>query len=108
MKSRNTKSSATRPTTRAGLTRALLGTRPGDADYDLEQEATSAALNAYLLTRSGEARAQALALEEGAGISWAASVLSFGAVVAITSVILVILYGQTRGIGQLTGYRGHL
>jgi basic amino acid/polyamine antiporter, APA family len=38
----------------------------------------------------------AAALEEGAGISWAASVLSFGAVVAITSVILVILYGQTR------------
>jgi APA family basic amino acid/polyamine antiporter len=35
-------------------------------------------------------------LEEGAGISWAAAVLSFGAVVAITSVILVILYGQTR------------
>lgn len=38
----------------------------------------------------------AAALDEGAGISWAASVLSFGAVVAITSVILVILYGQTR------------
>ena len=38
----------------------------------------------------------AAALEEGDGISWAAAVLSFGAVVAITSVILVILYGQTR------------
>ncbi len=38
----------------------------------------------------------AAALEDGAGISWAASVLAFGAVVAITSVILVILYGQTR------------
>ena len=38
----------------------------------------------------------ATALEEGAGISWAASVLALGAVVAITSVVLVILYGQTR------------
>ncbi len=38
----------------------------------------------------------AAALEEGAGISWAASVLALGAVVAITSVVLVILYGQTR------------
>jgi len=38
----------------------------------------------------------AAALEEGAGITWAASVLSLGAVVAITSVLLVILYGQTR------------
>jgi APA family basic amino acid/polyamine antiporter len=36
------------------------------------------------------------ALEEGAGLGWAASVLSLGAVVAITSVILVIFYGQTR------------
>jgi basic amino acid/polyamine antiporter, APA family len=36
------------------------------------------------------------ALDEGAGISWAAWVLALGAVVAITSVLLVILYGQTR------------
>jgi APA family basic amino acid/polyamine antiporter len=38
----------------------------------------------------------AAALDQGAGISWAAAVLSLGAVVAITSVVLVILYGQTR------------
>jgi APA family basic amino acid/polyamine antiporter len=38
----------------------------------------------------------ATALQEGAGISWAAWVLALGALVAITSVILVILYGQTR------------
>jgi APA family basic amino acid/polyamine antiporter len=38
----------------------------------------------------------ATALKEGAGISWAAWILALGAVVAITSVILVILYGQTR------------
>jgi APA family basic amino acid/polyamine antiporter len=38
----------------------------------------------------------AAALDEGAGITWAAAVLAFGAVVAITSVILVILYGQSR------------
>src|SRR6185437_9418491 len=37
-----------------------------------------------------------LALEEGAGLPWAASLTAFGALVAITSVLLVILYGQTR------------
>src|SRR4051794_19151563 len=38
----------------------------------------------------------ATALSEGAGINWAAAILALGAVVAITSVVLVILYGQTR------------
>jgi APA family basic amino acid/polyamine antiporter len=38
----------------------------------------------------------AFALEEGAGITWAATVTSFGALVAITSVMLTTLYGQTR------------
>jgi APA family basic amino acid/polyamine antiporter len=38
----------------------------------------------------------ATALQDGAGISWAAWVLALGALVAITSVILVILYGQSR------------
>jgi APA family basic amino acid/polyamine antiporter len=38
----------------------------------------------------------AAALDEGAGIGWAAGVLALGAVVAITSVVLVIMYGQTR------------
>jgi APA family basic amino acid/polyamine antiporter len=38
----------------------------------------------------------AAALDAGAGISWAAGVLALGAVVAITSVVLVIMYGQTR------------
>jgi APA family basic amino acid/polyamine antiporter len=38
----------------------------------------------------------AAALQSGAGISWAAWILALGAIVAITSVILVILYGQTR------------
>lgn len=45
---------------------------------------------------SGSDAPLATALQEGAGIDWAASVLSLGAVVAITSVMLVILYGQTR------------
>lgn len=36
------------------------------------------------------------ALSEGAGITWAGSLVAFGALVAITSVILVIMYGQTR------------
>src|SRR3954467_11239558 len=38
----------------------------------------------------------ATALDEGAGFSWASNIISFGALVAITSVILTILYGQTR------------
>ncbi|GIE86909.1 amino acid permease [Actinoplanes regularis] len=38
----------------------------------------------------------AAALDQGAGMSWAAGILALGAVVAITSVALVILYGQTR------------
>ena len=45
---------------------------------------------------SGSDAPLAAALDEGAGISWAAAVLSFGALVAITSVVLVIMYGQTR------------
>jgi APA family basic amino acid/polyamine antiporter len=36
------------------------------------------------------------ALGEGAGLDWAASIIALGAVIAIASVILVILYGQTR------------
>jgi len=36
------------------------------------------------------------ALSEDAGITWAGSLVAFGALVAITSVILVIMYGQTR------------
>ena len=36
------------------------------------------------------------ALEAGTGLSWAAALLSLGALIAITSVVLVILYGQTR------------
>ncbi|AGL18365.1 amino acid permease [Actinoplanes sp. N902-109] len=38
----------------------------------------------------------AAALDQGAGIGWAAGLLALGAVVAITSVVLVIMYGQTR------------
>jgi APA family basic amino acid/polyamine antiporter len=38
----------------------------------------------------------AAALDKGAGIGWAAGILALGAVVAITSVVLVIMYGQTR------------
>jgi basic amino acid/polyamine antiporter, APA family len=38
----------------------------------------------------------AAALDKGAGMGWAAGILALGAVIAITSVVLVILYGQTR------------
>jgi APA family basic amino acid/polyamine antiporter len=35
-------------------------------------------------------------LEKGAGMSWGATVISIGALIAITSVVLTVLYGQTR------------
>jgi basic amino acid/polyamine antiporter, APA family len=35
-------------------------------------------------------------LETGAGISWASSIVAFGALVSITSVMLAVFYGQTR------------
>jgi basic amino acid/polyamine antiporter, APA family len=45
---------------------------------------------------AGEDAPLAVALSEGAGISWAADIVTFGALVAITSVVLTILFGQTR------------
>src|SRR4051795_12241887 len=47
-------------------------------------------------TMEGSDAPLAAALDEGAGIGWAAGILALGAVVAITSVVLVIFYGQTR------------
>jgi APA family basic amino acid/polyamine antiporter len=38
----------------------------------------------------------ATALDEGAGYSWGSTVVSIGALVAITSVVLTILFGNTR------------
>jgi APA family basic amino acid/polyamine antiporter len=38
----------------------------------------------------------ATVLSDGAGIGWGADVISFGALVAITSVVLSLLYGQSR------------
>jgi APA family basic amino acid/polyamine antiporter len=35
-------------------------------------------------------------LERGAGISWASSITSFGALVALTSVMIAMFFGQTR------------
>jgi basic amino acid/polyamine antiporter, APA family len=62
--------------------------------YVLVSVAAVGALPAAQLQASDAPLAQAL--ETGAGISWAASLMAFGALVAITSVILTILYGQTR------------
>ncbi|GAA2750653.1 amino acid permease [Amnibacterium kyonggiense] len=45
---------------------------------------------------SGSDAPLATALREGAGIPWAGAVLSLGALIAITSVVLVIMYGQVR------------
>jgi APA family basic amino acid/polyamine antiporter len=44
----------------------------------------------------GDTSPLSTALKEGTGISWSANLISFGALVAITSVTLTILYGQTR------------
>jgi len=38
----------------------------------------------------------AAVLKDGAGMPWGATVISVGALIAITSVVLTILYGQTR------------
>jgi basic amino acid/polyamine antiporter, APA family len=38
----------------------------------------------------------AVALSDGAGLSWGADIVSFGALVAIASVTLTVLFGQTR------------
>jgi basic amino acid/polyamine antiporter, APA family len=45
---------------------------------------------------SGAEAPLASVLDEGAGLSWGATLISVGALVAITSVVLTILYGQTR------------
>jgi basic amino acid/polyamine antiporter, APA family len=45
---------------------------------------------------AGQDAPLAVAISEGAGIGWGADIVTFGALVAITSVVLTILYGQTR------------
>ena len=45
---------------------------------------------------AGQDAPLAVALSGGAGIGWGADIVTFGALVAITSVVLTILYGQTR------------
>jgi len=47
-------------------------------------------------TLSGSDAPLAAGLREGAGIAWAGGLLALGALIAITSVVLVIMYGQTR------------
>jgi APA family basic amino acid/polyamine antiporter len=44
----------------------------------------------------GDASPLATIVDQGAGFSWASDVISIGALVAITSVVLTFLYGQTR------------
>ena len=45
---------------------------------------------------AGDTAPLATVLDKGAGISWGADLISIGALIAITSVVLTILYGQTR------------
>jgi len=55
------------------------------------------AVGALPANQLGEAEAPlSAALEDGAGISWGAALISVGALVAITSVVLTVMYGQTR------------
>jgi APA family basic amino acid/polyamine antiporter len=44
----------------------------------------------------GDESPLATVLDKGAGLSWGADMISFGALVAITSVVLTILFGQVR------------
>jgi APA family basic amino acid/polyamine antiporter len=51
---------------------------------------------APVATLQGSDAPLAAALREGAGLPWAGGILAAGALIAITSVVLVIMYGQTR------------
>ncbi len=62
--------------------------------YILVSIAAAGSLDAASLAKSDAPLAEAL--DEGAGISWAAGLLAFGALIAITSVLITIFYGQTR------------
>jgi len=62
--------------------------------YILVAIAAVGSLNATALQESDAPLAAVL--DEGAGISWAASLLAFGALIAITSVMVTVFYGQTR------------
>ncbi len=62
--------------------------------YMLVSIAAVGSLDAATLAKSDAPLAEVL--DAGAGISWAASLLAFGALVAITSVLVTIFYGQTR------------
>jgi basic amino acid/polyamine antiporter, APA family len=64
------------------------------AIYIVVSVAAVGSLDAAALQESDAPLAEAL--DAGAGISWAASLVSFGALVAITSVLLTVFYGQTR------------
>jgi APA family basic amino acid/polyamine antiporter len=44
----------------------------------------------------GDESPLATVLDKGAGLSWGADLISFGALVSITSVVLTLLYGQIR------------
>ena len=45
---------------------------------------------------AGDPAPLATALTEGAGLTWGADLISIGALIAITSVVLTLLFGQTR------------
>ena len=79
-------------------------TRPADRDHRLAGIATAlyilvaiVAIGALPFDKlKGQDAPLATALSEGAGFDWAANIISLGALVAITSVVLTLLYGQSR------------
>jgi len=62
--------------------------------YILVSVAAVGSLDAKALQDSDAPLAEVL--DAGAGISWAASLVAFGALIAITSVMVTVFYGQTR------------
>ena len=56
-----------------------------------------AAIGAYQYTKlNNDMKPLSTVLRKGAGFGWGADILSLGACIAITSVVLTILYGQSR------------
>ena len=79
--------------------------RPADRDHRLARRSRRRSTSSSPSSPSGalpfdKLKGQdaplATALSEGAGFDWAANIISFGALVAITSVVLTLLYGQSR------------
>ena len=81
------------------------GARPADRDHRLARRSAPCSTSSSRSPPSARCRTteldgQEAPLADGAatalGFDWGATLISFGALIAITSVVLTILYGQTR------------